>query len=114
MATRTSDADFEEVTVVVSGKEYVLRELTAREYDECLTLSTAEDGDVDMVQMVKLMLIHSITKPALSDQQLGNLPYKVSRTLKRAVSQLHWADEQEDTAEDAENAIEAEGAGPNH
>jgi len=114
MATRSNQADFEEIAINIRGTDYVLRELTAGEYAECLALTTnAETGDVDMVNMVSLMLTYSIKKPALSDQQLASLPYKTSRALKREVSRLHWADEQEETAEDAEKAIEEEGAGPN-
>lgn len=121
MATRNADDPvFETVEVEVSSPNngevttYTLRELSAGEYDECLGIATnAETGDVDMVMMVKLMLIKSIEKPRLTDTQLSNLPYKVSRSLKRAVSQLHWAEEQASTAEDAEAAVEAEGAGPN-
>lgn len=113
MAARNSDPVFETVSTTIGGTEYVIRELTAGEYDECLSVATnPETGDVDMVLMVKLMLIKSIEKPALSDTQLMNLPYKVSRALKREVSRLHWAEEQESVAQEGEAAAE-EGAGPN-
>lgn len=113
MASRnTNEAQFETVDVEVGGVTYTLRELEAGEYDECLQIATNEQtGDVDMVMMVRLMLIKSIEKPALSDVQLAKLPYKTSRSLKRAVSALHWADDQPTTAEEAEKA--EEDAGPN-
>lgn len=110
MASRnTHDAQFETVDVEIGGQTYTLRELDAGEYDQCLETATGKDGDVDMVMMVKLMLIKSIQSPALSDVQLSKLPYKTSRALKRAVSRLHW-EEQEETAAAAEAA---EDAGPN-
>jgi hypothetical protein len=118
MATRNADPVFETVDINIGGNTYTLRELNAGEYDECLNVATnAESGDVDMVMMVKLMLIKSIQSPNLTDVQLMALPYKVSRSLKRAVSQLHWAGEQDSTAEAAEEGEEPveveEGAGPN-
>lgn len=114
MAARNTEPVFETVDLNVGGITYTLRELTAGEYDECLTIATnAETGDVDMVMMVKLMLIKSIEKPDLTDIQLAALPYKVSRALKREVSRLHWAGDQEETAKDAEDAEEEQGAGPN-
>lgn len=121
MATRNAnDPVFETVDVEVSSPSngettiYTLRELSAGEYDECLAIATnSETSDVDMVMMVKLMLNKSIDKPRLTDTQLSALPYKISRSLKRAVSQLHWAEEQEKTAEDAEAEGALEGAGPN-
>lgn len=112
MAPRnTTDAAFETVDVAIGGSTYTLRELTAGEYDEVLAIATQDDGDVDMVMMVKLMLIKSIESPALSDVQLSKLPYRISRALKRAVSQLHWAEEQDAVAAEAEEAEEA--AAPN-
>jgi len=111
MAARGNDPVFETVEVEAGGTTYTLRELTAGEYDECLTLATAEDGNVDMVLMVKLMLTKSID--GLSDQQLMTLPYKISRALKREVSRLHWAEDQEEVKDEAETGIEEEGAGPN-
>lgn len=99
----TGDAHFDETEVEIGGLTYRLRELTAGEYDEALSVSTKEDGDVDMVMMVKLMLIKSIVEPPLRDSQLAALPYKTSRTLKRAVSDLHWADEQAAVSEAAED-----------
>jgi uncharacterized membrane protein YukC len=120
MATRNADPVFETVDINIGGITYTLRELNAGEYDECLNVATnAESGDVDMVMMVKLMLIKSIQTPDLTDVQLMALPYKVSRSLKRAVSQLHWAGEQDNTAaaaeeeEGDEGTVEKEGAGPN-
>lgn len=93
---------FEEAEVVVGDITYRVRELSAGEYDECLTIATQENGDVDMVMMVKLMLIKGIVEPPLSDTKLAGLPYKTSRSLKRAISQLHWGDEQEEVAASAE------------
>lgn len=114
MAPRSTNPVFETVTVSVNDTDYVLRELSAGEYDECLSVATnPETGDVDMVLMVKLMLIKSIEKPALSDTELMNLPYRISRSLKRAVSRLHWSDDQEEVAKEAEVAADEEGAGPN-
>jgi hypothetical protein len=120
MATRNSEPDFETVDLIIGGITYSLKELTAGEYDDCLNVATnSETGDVDMVLMVKLMLIKSIQKPNLSDVQLSQLPYKVSRTLKREVSRLHWSGDQDEITEAAEDAeagtveVAEEGAGPN-
>ena len=115
MASRNTEQPvFETVDVTIGSITYTLRELTAGEYDECLNVATKPDGDVDMVMMVKLMLIKSIESPRLSDVQLASLPYKASRALKREVSRLHWSEEQEETAEAAEQAEDDErSAGPN-
>lgn len=94
---------FEEAELEVGGITYRVRELSAGEYDECLTIATQSDGDVDMVMMVKLMLIKGIVEPSLNDTKLSALPYKTSRSLKRAISQLHWGDEQETVAVAAED-----------
>ena len=93
---------FDEVEVEVGGVAYKLRELSAGEYDEALRVSTKDDGDVDMVMMVNLMLIKGSAEPPLKDTQLAALPYKTSRALKRAISDLHWADEQAEVAAAAE------------
>jgi len=98
----SNEPHFDETEVEVGGLTYRLRELTAGEYDEALNIATKSDGDVDMVMMVKLMLIKGIVSPALKDTQLAALPYKTSRALKRAISNLHWADEQEEVADAAE------------
>lgn len=110
MATRNTEPQFETVDVSAGGITYTLRELNAGEYDECLTIATDDKGDVDMVMMVRLMLIKSIQSPPLSDVELAQLPYRVSRALKRAVSSLHWSGDQDEVAAEAEGAEEA---GPN-
>ena len=94
------EPEFVESEVTIGKITYRLRELTAGEYDECLTIATRDDeeGSVDMVMMAKLMLIKGIVDPPLKDNQLAALPYRTSRELRRAITQLHWGeDEQQET-----------------
>jgi len=115
VATHPSSLDptFAEVETTIGGITYRLRELTAGEYDECLTISTRDDeeGTVDMVMMAKLMLVKGLVDPPLKDHQIANLPYKTVRQLRQAVTNLHWGDDQAEVQAEADE--DEEKAAPN-
>jgi len=89
-------ADFDERKVEIRGAEFTIKELSAEEYDTALKQATKEDGDIDMVLLLRLMTIKSLQEPKLSAEDISKMPYKVSRRLSSAVNELHFGDDDED------------------
>jgi len=89
-------ADFDERKVEIRGAVFTIKELSAEEYDTALKQATKEDGDIDMVLLLRLMTIKSLQEPKLSAEDISKMPYKVSRRLSSAVNELHFGDDDED------------------
>jgi hypothetical protein len=98
--TTLPNTNFTETSVTIRGTEYKLRELSAGQYDDAVRSAETSSGEVDSVLLLRLMLIDSLVEPALSPDQINELPYRVIRVLNRAVNELHWSPE----AEEAKNA----------
>ena len=89
-------AEFDEKTVEIRGAKFTIRELSAEEYDTCLKAATKQDGDIDMVLLLRMMVIRSLKEPSMTAEDNTKLPYKVSRRLASAVNELHFGDDDED------------------
>lgn len=90
MATVTSE--FREQTIEVRGIKYVLRELSATEYDDLVKIATGPDDEIDLTALLKLMMSKCLVEPKLSAEELGAKPYPVIRKLNEAVNRLHFGD----------------------
>lgn len=101
--TPTTGPTFEEKTVTVRGTTYRLRELDSSSYDKLLKQATLTGDDPDVTLLLRLMVVKSLVEPQLSGDALGELPYRVVRTLTEAVSDLHFGAETPET-EQAKNA----------
>lgn len=82
--------------LTLRGKTYKIRELSAKEYDDCVKMATKADDDVDMVALLRLMVSKSIVDPKLTADDLADLPYGVSRRLGSAVNRLHFSDDEDE------------------
>lgn len=103
MANRTLSAvdsseegpKFLEKTVNVRGTDYKFRELSSEEYDK-LYKQAEIDGEIDTSLLLRLMVMKSLAEPAMTGDQIGKLPFRVSRRLTSAVSDLHFEDNLEE------------------
>lgn len=86
-------------SIKVRGTDYTIRELTAGEYDECIRGATNGEDEVDTVLLAKLMAMKCVT-PALSDTQLAALPFRVWRSINRAINDLHYVAEETEEGND--------------
>lgn len=87
---------FLEKEVSLRGVNYKFRELSSEDYDKLYKTAEKQDGEVDTIVLLRLMVTKSIVEPPLTPDQLGKLPLRVSRELTRVVSDLHFEEEEED------------------
>lgn len=82
------------VTFHIRGREFVVREINASDYEEQLrAASTGEDGKVDMLVLEKLLVMKSVTidgKPVSDLEAWGKEPYPVASRVVDEVKKLHW------------------------
>jgi hypothetical protein len=88
----TLSTEFREQTIEIRGVKYVLRELSATEYDDLVKIATGPDDEVDLTALLKLMMSKCLIDPKLSAEELGNKPYPVVRKLNETVNRLHFGD----------------------
>lgn len=91
MATALND-EFRQQTVEIRGVKYVLRELSAAEYDDAVKITTGPDDEVDLTALLKLMMSKCLVEPKLTSEELGAKPYPVVRKLNDLVNRLHFGD----------------------
>lgn len=100
--------NFLEKDVVIRGTTFRLRELSAGEYDELQRKATVKTTNVlgeeteqqDDRMLLRLMLMKSVVEPRLTQEGLTNLPARVLFSLNRAVNELHFGAEPENTKSD--------------
>lgn len=88
----TVSNELRETTVEIRGIKYVLRELTATEYDDLVKIATGPDDEVDLTALLKLMMSKCLVEPKISAEEFGNKPYPVVRKLNDVVNRMHFGD----------------------
>jgi hypothetical protein len=97
----TPSDGFEERTVSVRGKEFKIRELSSAEYDKLYKMADQGD-DLDTALLLRLMTLKSVVEPKLTEDDLGQMPMRVSRELLGEVNRLHFGpDDEEESAKNA-------------
>lgn len=94
--TELPRSEFVERELTLRGTTYRIRELSAKEYDDCVKMASKSDDETDMVALLKLMTSKSLVSPKLSADDLAALPYKINRQLGSAVNRLHFSDDEDD------------------
>ena len=94
---------FRTQTVVLGGTQYVLRELSVKENDACVSAAKQADGSFDGRIMMRFMVLKSFVEPKLSDTALVELPQRLYLRFCDIVSDLN-ADDDIDTEEDQDEA----------
>lgn len=85
--------------ISLRGSKYTIRELTAGEYDDCIRGATNGEDEVDTVLLAKLMALKAV-EPAMSDEEISKLPFRVWRAINRAVNELHYVAEETEEGND--------------
>jgi hypothetical protein len=107
-ALESLDGEFKVRRATMRGVTYVLRELSAADYEKCLKAATSEDGrSIDNALMFKLMLDKCLVEPKSQGGAIFNKPYPVMRKLNDIVDILHYTPE-EVVEEDGEDEDEGE------
>lgn len=111
----TFEDGFTVVTATMRGTKYVLREMSAVDYEKCVTQSKGEDGKSDDLTLGRLMLAKTIKEPeGISVSQIYERPTSVVSALNRIMQEIHfrWVESDEEKAyreaEEARAAQEAE------
>ena len=77
--------------ITLRGQEYMIREITTDQYEECVEAATNEvDGTVRFDRLLKVMTLRCIS-PSLAVRETP-LPYPVYRTLEGIVNIMHFLD----------------------
>lgn len=82
--------EFAHSEVTLHGVTYQLRELDSKVYDECCELATKENGDIDTVLLLKIMLPKVCVSPKLTADKVGAMPMSLRRSLLEEVDRLHF------------------------
>lgn len=97
--------------ITLRGQEYVVRELSVDEYEECVDAATdKESGLVTFGKLLKMMALRSIS-PSLAVRKTP-LPYPVYRTLEGIVNVTHFTDLPDEAAKDKGGDDEDESGKP--
>jgi len=113
-AIESLDGQFQVRSVSIRGTKYVLRELTASDYEKILKLAREEKDDPDDT-LFRLMLDKSLQEPKIGVDKLYHGPFTVVQRLISLLRDMHFnpadIDEGEDDEEtDDENVMgEAQG-----
>lgn len=102
------DNEFTTKSATIRGTTYVLRELDAQTYEDCIKSASDEDGNVDQSVMIRLMLDKSLIEPKLTVKDIFAKPYSVVRKLEAVVNDIHFT---EVTSEEEDEAAEGEAGG---
>lgn len=84
------ESEFAHSEITVKGVEYKFVELDAETYDECCELAKREDGTIDTVLLLKVMLPKSLVSPKLGEQKIAKMPMSLRRSLLTEVDLLHF------------------------
>ena len=93
----------------IRGTKYVLKELDAQTYEDCIKKSTGDDGMVDQSLMIRLMLDKALVEPDMDVKEIFRKPYSVVRKLEQIVNDIHFADVTTEEEEEEESKGEAKG-----
>lgn len=94
------------------GVRYVIRELTAVEYEKCLTLATEEKEGRKVINnqtLFRVMLGECMTEPKMTVEEFMKKPYPVVRHINDVVDDLHYSPEEEEADDEEEDEGEAKG-----
>jgi len=102
------DGEFQVRTVTLRKKKYVLKELSASQYQKCLKLARLDEEDPDEA-LFKLMLDKAIIEPkGVSVEKIYNGPFTVVQRLNEILREMHFTPAaDESTDEDEETGGEA-------
>lgn len=115
--TDAIDDGFRTVSLKLRGKRYVLKELSAAQYQECVDKATTEDPDTKIKMtnddvLSRLMLDKALIEPDMTVKEVWEQPTTVVFRLNRAVADIHFTPlESDDEAEDEPEADEGEAKG---
>ena len=84
--------EFKETTATLRGTVYVLKELDAQTYEDCIKKATDDDGMVDQSLMIRLMLDKSLVSPKMTVKEIFEKPYSVVRKLESIVNDIHFTE----------------------
>jgi len=86
----STESPFAHVEKTIHGVEYRFVELDAETYDECCELAKLENGNIDTVVLLKVMLPKSLVSPKLAERQFLKMPMSLRRALLTEVDLLHF------------------------
>ena len=99
------DGQFQVRTVKIRGKKYVLRELSAADYEKVLRLAR-EDQDNPDDTLFRLMLDKSLQEPKVGVDELYKGPFTVVQRLNELLRDIHFDPADIDEGEDDEDEVE--------
>ena len=102
------DGEFQVRTVTLRKKKYVLKELSASQYQKCLKLAREDEEDPDEA-LFKLMLDKAIVEPkGVSVEKIYNGPFTVVQRLNEILREIHFTpavDEAEEPSDEPEGEV---------
>lgn len=110
-----STDEFKSKSVKMRGRRFVIRELSATDYQKCIELATEERDGRQVINnqvLFKFMLIKGLVEPqGMSADEIFKMPYPVVRALNDIVDDLHYTPEEseDDDAPDEDSEGEVEG-----
>ena len=97
---------FSTKSIDISGRVFVLKELSVAENDACWDASKNEDGTYNGRTNIRMMITKSAVDPTISLDQLAKFPNRVYLQLAEAVNELNSIDDAETPATDEEESGE--------
>lgn len=98
--------------VKLRGVTYVIRELSAVDYEKCLRSATEErDGRqvINNQTLFRLMLKEAMVEPDITVEDFMKKPYRVVRYINDIVDDLHYSPEEEEDLDSDDDSEEGEG-----
>lgn len=103
------DDTFHVERATMRGVTYVLRELTAEQYEECLEKARGPEGLSDNVTLLKFMLEKSLISPQMKIAEIWRLPYPIIRKLNDIINDMHFSVIETDEEKAADESDDDEG-----
>lgn len=95
--------EFSELSIIIRGTKFRIRELSIGEYDDLVKKATKtqqnalgeEVENIDNTLLLRLMVLKSVIEPKLTPDVMASMPMRVVLKLNQTVNQLHYGDEPE-------------------